>query len=545
MSERIGIFLCTCGKYINDLIELERIIEKARQNKNVIIASQEPYICMEQGQNKIKQAIEAHNLDGLVIAACGDLRELGFKELCKVEYLDLGESIKAFRKNKTEGTQRAAEAIEREVEKLLQQEMLPVIEIPVIKKALVIGGGIAGMQASIDIANAGYKVYLVEKLPSIGGKMAQLSETFPTLDCTQCILTPKMVEVKQHENIKLLVSSEVEEISGYVGNFIVKVRKRATYVNEKCTGCGDCAQVCPVEVPNEFDLSIGARKAIYLPFPQAVPAKYIIDLKHCIRCYRCVDACGDRGAIDFAMQDEVIELEVGAIIVATGYELMPLERFAEYGGGRYRDVIDSLQFERLLSASGPTGGEILRPSDGKIPKEVVFIQCVGSRDPERGVPYCSRVCCMYTAKHAMLFKHRVPDGQAYVFYMDVRAFGKGYEEFVRRAIEEEGVLYIRGRVSRVFEEDGKLIVWGEDTLSGEKVEVKADLVVLATAMLPSSDAREIARKLRIAIDEYGFLTEAHPKLRPLESLTPGIYLAGTSQSPRDIPDTVAHASGAA
>ncbi|MEM2925381.1 MAG: CoB--CoM heterodisulfide reductase iron-sulfur subunit A family protein [Methanocellales archaeon] len=544
MCERIGIFLCTCGRHINNLIELERIIERAKQNKNVIIASQEPYICIEQGQIKINQAIKAHNLDGLLIAACGDLREIDLEEQCRVEYLDLGRIIEDFR-NRSEATQRAAEAVERGVEKLLQQEMPFMIEIPVIKKALVIGGGIAGMQAALDIANAGYEVYLVEKLPSIGGKMAQLSETFPTLDCTQCILTPKMVEVKQHENIKLLVSSEIEEVTGYVGNFSVKIRRKATYVNEKCTACGDCAQVCPVEVPNEFDLSLSARKAIYLPFPQAVPAKYTIDLKHCIRCYRCIDACGDRNAIDFSMQDEIIEIQVGAIIVATGYELMPLECFPEYGYGRYEDVIDSLEFERLLSASGPTRGEILRPSDGKVPRDVVFIQCVGSRDSEHGVPYCSRVCCMFTAKHAMLFKHRVSDGQAYVFYMDVRAFGKGYEEFVKRAVEEDRVLYIRGRVSRVFEEDGKLIVWGFDTLSGEKIEVKADLVVLATAILPSRDARDLARKLRIATDEYGFLTEAHPKLRPLESLTPGIFLAGTAQAPRDIPDTVAHASGAA
>ncbi len=556
MSERIGVFLCDCDAYISDVIEMEKVVEKAKQNKNVIAVMEEPYLCTQQGVNRIKQAVKDKDLDGAVIAACGDLKELNLKqkEHFKVEHIDLRKISKSYRlkkeRSREEATLSTLEILETTLDRLQRYKAVPVLEIPITKRAMVIGGGIAGMQAAIDIANAGYEVYLVEKNPSIGGRMAQLSETFPTLDCTQCIMTPKMVEIKRHENIKLLTNSSVEEVRGYAGNFTVKIRKKATYVNwDQCTGCGMCTEKCPSKVPSEFNRGLGLRRAISTPFPQAVPNKPTIDAEHCLKitkdkCSNCEKSC-PVDAIDYAMKDKTEELKVGAIVVATGYELMNKELIGEYGYGEYKDVIDSLQFERLLSASGPTAGEIRRPSDGKIPKEIVFIQCAGSRDQEHGVPYCSTVCCMYTAKHAMLYKHRVHDGQAYVFYMDIRAFGKGYEEFVQRAIEEDKVLYIRGRVSRLYEEDGKLVVWGFDTLSGKKIEIHADLVVLAMALLPSSDAREIARKLGIKTDEYGFITEANIKLKPLETSGNGIYVAGTCQGPRDIPDTVSHASGAA
>ena len=419
-----------------------------------------------------------------------------------------------------------------------------------IRRGLIIGGGIAGMQAALDIADSGHEAVLVERLPSIGGRMLQLSETFPTLDCAQCILTPRTVEVGHHERIKLLTYSEVEGVTGQVGDFRVRIRRKAAYVDwETCTGCGTCQEKCPWRVPSAFEAGVGKRKVIYTLSPQAVPNKPVIDREHCVyflrgTCRACEKFC-PVGAIDFEQQDTFVEERVGAIVVATGYELFPKERLAEYGLGRIPDVIDGLGFERLLSASGPTKGRVERPSDKAIPKEVVFVQCAGSRDPERGVPYCSKVCCMVTAKHAMLYKHRVPDGQAYVFYIDIRAAGKGYEEFVTRAIEEERVIYLRGKVSKVFQQDGKVMVWGADTLSGVRVEVAADLVVLATAMLPRGDAGELAEELGLTTDGYGFYNEADPNLRPVDTPVPGIFLAGACQGPRDIPETVAQASGAA
>lgn len=429
-----------------------------------------------------------------------------------------------------------------------------------VRKALVIGGGISGIQAALDIANSGYEVILLEKEPSIGGHMAQLSETFPTMDCSQCILTPKMVEAGQHPKIKLNTFSELEEIKGDVGNFKVRIRKKASFVDwKKCNGCGLCSEKCPSKVSSEFEGNLGQRKAIYTPFPQAVPNKPVIDKENCIyfkkgKCRVCEKICSV-GAIDFNQKDTFIDEEVGAIVVATGYrlyskedtgEIQPLIKgLDEYGYGKYKDVIDGLQFERLLSASGPTGGEIRRPSDGKVPRKVVFVQCAGSRDQEKGVPYCSKICCMYTGKQAMLYKHKVPDGQPYVFYIDIRSGGKGYEEFIQRVKEEGNVIYLRGKVSKIFPEGEKIIVWGVDTLTGKEVKIASDMVVLATPILPNKGAKELAKKLKIACDEYGFFTEAHPKLRPVESLTSGIFLAGCGQAPKDIPETVAQASGAA
>jgi heterodisulfide reductase subunit A len=419
-----------------------------------------------------------------------------------------------------------------------------------IKKAMVIGGGIAGISASIDLGNAGYDVVIVEKLPSIGGRMLQLSETFPTLDCAQCTLTPKTVETGQHARIKLLTYSEVDEVEGKAGDFKVKVRRKAAYVDwEKCNGCGLCQQKCPTKTPSEFDRGMGLGKAIYTLSPQGVPNKPVINTATCRyfkegKCRVCEKVC-PVGAIDYEQKDHYVEERVGAIIAAVGFDLIPKDRFGEYGYGTVPDVIDGLSFERLNSASGPTTGEIRRPSDGKIPKEVVFIQCTGSRDPERYMPYCSRVCCMYTAKHARLYKHKVHDGQAYIFYMDIRSTGKGYEEFIQQGMEEEGILYLRGRVSKIFRDDGKVVIWGADTLTGKKVEVSADMVVLATAIIAQKDAKDLAKKLGIPADEYGFLTEAERKLRPVETDREGIFIAGCAQGPKDIADAVAHANAAA
>jgi heterodisulfide reductase subunit A len=419
-----------------------------------------------------------------------------------------------------------------------------------VKKALVIGGGIAGISASIDIGNGGYDVILVERLPSIGGRMLQLSETFPTLDCAQCTLTPKTVETGQHPRIRLLTYSEIDEVKGKAGHFRVKVRRKASYVDwEKCTGCGLCQQKCPTKNPSEFDRGMGLGKAIFTLSPQAVPNKPVINPSNCRyflekKCRVCEKICPVK-AIDYEQKDYYVEEEVGAIIVAVGFDLISKGSFGEYGYGEIADVIDGLAFERLNSASGPTTGEIRRPSDGRIPKEVVFIQCTGSRDPERYMPYCSRVCCMYTAKHARLYKHKVHDGQAYIFYMDIRSTGKGYEEFIQQGMEEEGILYLRGRVSRIFRDGEKVVVWGVDTLTGRKVEVAADMVVLATAMIPQKETKDLARKLGITADAYGFLTEVQRKLRPVETQVEGVYIAGCAQGPKDIADAVAHANAAA
>lgn len=419
-----------------------------------------------------------------------------------------------------------------------------------IKRAMVIGGGIAGISASIDLGNGGYEVVLVERLPSIGGKMLQLSETFPTLDCAQCTLTPKTVETSQHPRIKLLTYSEVDQVEGKVGNFKVRIRRKSAYVDwAKCNGCGLCQQKCPSLNLSEFDRGVGFGKAIYTLSPQAVPNKPVINPSHCRyfkegKCRVCEKVC-PVGAIDYEQKDHFVEERVGAILLAIGFDLMPKESFGEYGYGEILDVIDGLAFERLNSASGPTAGEIRRPSDGKIPKEVVFIQCTGSRDPQRYMPYCSRVCCMYTAKHARLYKHKVHDGQAYIFYMDIRSTGKGYEEFIQQGMEEEGILYLGGRVSRIFRDGEKMVVWGVDTLTGRKVELSADMVVLATAMIPQRESKDLAQKLGIKTDEFGFLTEAHRKLKPTETGVEGIYIAGSAQGPKDIADAVAHANAAA
>jgi heterodisulfide reductase subunit A len=419
-----------------------------------------------------------------------------------------------------------------------------------IKRVLIIGAGIAGMQAALDIANSGYEVVLVDKLPSIGGRMAQLSETFPTLDCAQCILTPRTVEVGHHEKIKLVTYSEVEEVTGQMGDFRVRIRRYPAYVDwDLCTGCGLCQEKCPKRVLSDFERGMGERKAIYTLSPQAVPNKPILDRENCLyfergKCRVCEKFC-PVGAINFDQQETTIEERVGCIIVATGYDLYPMEELGEYGRGEVPDVIDGLAFERLLSASGPTAGNVLRPSDGKEPKEVVFVQCAGSRDPELGVPYCSKVCCMYTAKHAMLYKHRVPDGQVYIFYIDIRSAGKHYEEFVQRTMEEDRTLYLLGKVSKIFRDGDKVVVCGVDTLSNRQVEIAADLVVLATAMMARRETGQLAEMLGLKTDEFGFFTEVDRNMQPVETSRPGIFLAGAGVGPKDISETVSQASGAA
>jgi heterodisulfide reductase subunit A2 len=558
---KIGVFVCHCGENISATVDCAKVAETAGNYDGVAFSVDYKYMCSDPGQNLIKSAIKEKGLTGVVVASCSPrMHEPTFRKACAeaglnpfmCEMANLREHCSWVHEKGEATTEKAIDLVRILVEKVKYNHSLNEIKVPVTKTALVIGGGIAGIQASLDIANTGHKVIMIEKDPSIGGHMSQLSETFPTLDCSQCILTPRMVEVAQHPNITLYTYAELESLEGFIGNFKAKIRRKSKSLDEKlCTGCGLCTTKCPVKkIPSEFNEGLGKRTAIYVPFPQAVPNKPVIDRKNCTyyikgKCKVCEIVC-PTGAIRFDQEDQIMEVEIGAIVIATGFTVKQTDFFPEYGYGKYADVITGLQFERLASASGPTLGEIRRPSDGKVPEKIVFLACAGSRDPAKGIPYCSKICCMYIAKHAMLYQHKVHGGKSYVFYMDIRAGGKQYEEFVRRAIEDDGVNYIRGRVSRIYEKNGKLIVNGVDTLlNAMPVEIEADMVVLATAGVANDGAEELAQKLHISYDPYKFFAEAHPKLKPVETNTAGIFLAGACQAPRDIPESVAMASGAA
>jgi len=417
---------------------------------------------------------------------------------------------------------------------------------------LVVGGGIAGMQASLDLADRGLAVYLVEKSPTIGGRMAQLDKTFPTMDCSICILAPKMIECFRHPNIKLLTCSEVKEITGSAGNFKIKVLKNPRFVDaDKCTGCGVCTEKCPVKVPSEFDMGMGMRKAIYMPFPQAVPRVAIIDKDHCLFfqkgvCRVCEKFC-QANAINFDQKPEEITLNVSSIILATGLELYDPAPISEYGYKRYKNVLLSLEFERLINASGPTRGELLRPSDNKHPHRIVFIQCVGSRTQQKGLPYCSSVCCMYATKEAILIREHEPECEVYILYMDLRVFGKRFQEFVSRARDQWGVKYVNGRAALVIEdlETMDLLVRYENITQGKIEELRADLVVLCPALIPREDNRLLAKISGIELDEYDFFKTKDPLLMSVETNVEGIFVCGYCQAPKDISESVTQASAAA
>ncbi len=558
-KKRTGVFVCHCGSNIAATVDVAAVAKAMASEESVVCARDYVYMCSDPGQNAVIQAIKDNQLDSVVVSCCSpNLHEKTFRDNAKsaglnsftCEIANIREQCSWVHKDRGQATEKAIRISRSAVRRAGRNLALEPIAVGVTRRVLVVGGGIAGIQASLDLANAGFEVVLVEKNATIGGHMIQLSETFPTLDCSQCILSPKMVEVSRHPKITLMTSSEVEEVSGYIGNFKAKIRSKPMYVDpDKCKICDDCSQVCPVVVPNQYDLGVSARRAIYIPYAQAIPASYTLDEASCLGlnpvvCGKCKDVC-EAGAIDYDVQPRTVIEDVGAVVLATGFDLYGQDHLGSYGLGQYEDVLDGLQFERLCSASGPTKGHVLRPSDHKEPKDVVFIQCVGSRDPARHCSYCSKICCMYTAKHARLYKHHVPDGRAYVFYIDIRSGGKGYEEFVQRTMEDDGTLYLRGRVSSIYEDNGKIRVFGNDTLSGQNVEIEADMVVLALAMQPSTGTAEIAKILKVGRDKDGFLAEAHPKLRPVESVTAGIFLAGAAQGPKDIPETVSQASAAA
>ncbi len=557
---RVGVFICHCGNNIAGTVDVKRVAEEMRKIPGVVYATDYMYTCSEPGQEEIKEAIKREGLNRVVVAACSPrMHELTFRRTVEkaglnryfFEQANIREHVSWIGENKEANTEKAIEAVRMAVMKVMQNKALYSSSFKVNKRVLVIGGGVAGMQAALDCADGGLETIIVEKSPSVGGMMARLDKTFPTIDCSICILGPKMVDVAQHEKITLHAYSEIEDVKGYVGNYQVKIRKKATYVDwTKCTGCGECMEKCPGKnAYDHFNFGVAPTKAINIPFPQAIPKKAKIDPQFCRqflkgKCGVCAKVCPTK-AIDYEMQDEVITEEVGAIVVASGYGLINPEMLPEYGGGRYPDVISGIQYERYLNASGPTSGHIIRPSDHEEPKTIVFISCAGSRDKSVGIPYCSNFCCMYIAKQAILTKDHIPDSQSYVFYMDIRSTGKGYDEFTRRAQEEYGAKYVRGRVSRVFPKGKKMVVRGVDTLLGTQVEVEADLVVLATAVTASPGAAQLAEKLHISYDTNGFYVESHPKLRPVETNTSGVFLAGAAQGPKDIPASVSQGSAAA
>ena len=568
--ERIGVFVCHCGTNIAGTVDVAKVAEELGKVNGVVFSTHYTYMCSSAGQQMIEDKIHELNLTGVVLCSCSPrMHEKTFRSCAeraglnayKVEVANIREQCSWVMKEMPDATEKAIALGKAAIAKTILDTPLIEGETPMTKRALVIGGGIAGITAALDIADAGFPVDIVEKDYTVGGKMARLDKTFPTLDCASCIVTPKMTEVSQNSNIRILSYSEVCDVKGYIGNFEVDIKRHPRFVDEtKCTGCGACIEKCPnKKVPNSFNLNLDNCKAINIPFAQAVPKVAAINADYCLHmkglkngkdnvCGFCEKAC-TAGAINFNQKEEILTEKYGAIIVATGYNPISLEKFDEYAYSQSPDVVSSLEFERLCNASGPTNGHLLRPSDGKEPKNIVFVQCVGSRcsaDSTKGHEYCSKICCMYTAKHAILTRDHYPDTNITVFYIDVRTPGKNFDEFYRRAVEQYGVDYIKGQVGKVTPlPDGKLDVQGSDLILNRQVHIKADMVVLAASIEADKSARPLATMLTTSMDTNDFFLEAHAKLRPVESPTAGIFLAGCCQGPKDIPETVAQSSGAA
>jgi len=563
MANRIGVYICHCGTNIAGKVDSPGVAEFAKSLKNVAVGRDYKFMCSDPGQDMIIQDIKDFGLNRVVVASCSPrLHEKTFQNACARAGLNpylfqmtcIREHCSWVTKDPEEATEKAKHLVSAAVDRVNYHDELFSRQENVQPDVMVVGGGIAGIQAALDVAKSGHKVHLVEKDPSIGGHMAQFDKTFPTLDCAACISTPKMVAVAQEPNINLMTYSEVTDVTGFIGNYVVKVLRKPRYIDmNKCTGCGLCMEKCPKKVISEFEEGIGTRKAIHRASPQAVPNTPVIDAENCIymtkgKCGVCQKLCPSE-AIDYEQEEKIEEYEVGSIILATGFDTLDPTPMTQFGFGRYDEVYTGLQFERLNNAVGPTGGKIVM-KNGEKPASVGIIHCVGSRDANYH-PYCSRVCCMYALKYDHLIKDKVGhDTEIFNFYIDMRCFGKGYEEFYRR-VQEEGVQFVRGRPGEVTdqalspEEQGKLVIVCEDTLLGRKMRVPVDMVILCTAMEARKNAGEVARIFGISQGQDGFFLEEHPKLGPVSTATDGVFLAGTCQGPKDIPDAVSHAAGAA
>jgi len=557
---RIGVYVCHCGSNIAGTVDIEEVIGAARELDGVAVVRDYKFCCSDPGQEMIRADITGLDLNRIVVAACSPtMHEVTFRRVCQdaginpylFEMANIREQCSWVTEDKEKATEKAKSLLGSAVRRVFYQQPLATREVSINPNALVVGGGIAGIQAALKIADAGYKVYLVEREPTIGGHMAQLDKTFPTLDCSSCILTPKMTLVGSHPNIELMAYAEVDEISGYIGNFKAKIRKKAKYVDEeKCNGCGICQEKCPWKADSEFDAGMGKRKAIYTPFAQAVPNIPVIDREHCVyflkgKCRVCEKFC-EVEAIDFEQEDRIVEVEVGTIILATGYGVFDPTPIHQYGYKRLDNVITSLEFERLVSSTGPTDGKIVL-KDGSAPRSIAIIHCVGSRDKNYH-EYCSNVCCMYSLKYSHLIKEKI-DAVVYQLYIDMRCFGKGYEEFYER-LSEEGVFFVRGKASEVTdqvsdEDEGKLTVVAEDTLLGSIIKLPVDMVILSCALEPQPDADAVGRLFNVSRSADGFFMEKHPKLDPAATVNDGIFLAGCCQGPKDIPHAVSQGLSAA
>jgi len=561
LESRIGVYVCRCGSNIAAAVDCEDVAGFAKSLPGVVLSRVTTYTCSDQSQDDIKRDIAEQKLNRVVVASCSPrLHEATFRRTCEEaglnKYLFEMANIRehcswAHLHAGKEASEKAKDLVSMAVAKARLLEPQSELEVPVLKKALVVGGGVAGIQASLDLADMGFHVYLVERSPSLGGTMAQLDKTFPTMDCSICILGPKMSDVGRHPNIELFTCAEVKEVNGYVGNFKIRVEKKPRYVDlDKCNLCDECSKVCPVEVPNEFDARLSWRKAIYQPFPQAVPSEYVLDERSCLgfatdSCGRCKEVC-EPDAIDYDDAVKMIDLEVGTIIVATGAQPYDPKVLDRYGYLKYSNVVTPLEVERLVNAGGPTKGQLVRPSDGTLPRRIAFIQCVGFRSERDGKEYCSNICCMNTVKQSLLIKEHWPETEIYVFYTDMRAFGKGFESLLRRA-KKEGMKFIRGLPAEIIERNPSkdLRLVGEDTLLSELYEVDVGLVVLQAGVEPRRGSETIQHVFNLSRSADGFFLEAHPKLKPVDTPTAGVFLAGCAESPKDIRDSVTQASAAA
>ena len=567
-EERVGVYVCHCGSNIASMVDVEEVAVWAKSHladQGVVVARDYKFMCSSLGQELIQDDIKEQGLTRVVVAACSPhLHEKTFRTACDraglnqylCEMVSVREQVSWVHTDKDLATKKAMAMVAGGVERVVHHEPLEPLRVPINEATLVVGGGIAGIQAALEIADSGFPVYLVEREPTIGGHMAQFDKTFPTLDCAACILTPKMVDAGAHPNITLMTWSEVERVDGFVGNFTVTIRKKARYVNEDvCTGCGICIEKCPVKVIDTvFEAGLGYRKAVYRPFPQAVPKFPVIDTENCTyfkrgKCKACQIFCPTQpNSIDFEQQDQLIQINVGNIILATGYDMFDPRRITQYGYGRLANVFTSLEFERLCNSAGPTNGDVVLRDGVTKPKSVAIIHCAGSRDRNYN-NYCSVICCMQSLKFAHLVKERT-GADVYNFYIDMRTAYKDYDEFYQKVLEE-GVHFIRGRVAEVTDaarnpgEEGKIIVQAEDTFIGKQRRIPVDMVILSIALEPRADSNEVAHKFGIACSTNGWFIEKHPKLDPIATMTEGIFVAGCAQGPKDIPSSVSQGAAAA